>query len=133
MKEKNKFEQAFQVALKARKFAYAPYSKFQVGAALILENDEIISGCNVENASYGGTVCAERSAIFSAISQGKRKFQSMVLVTDPLAVPCGLCLQVMAEFFSPKTKIYICDLQGVKKEIEFKDLLPHTFGPDSLK
>ena len=127
-------DKALQAAKEVRLRAYAPYSKFLVGSALIHESGEIFSGCNVENASYGGTICAERNAIFQAVAKfgGKPKFQGIVLVTDPVAVPCGLCLQVMAEFFSPDTPVVIATTKGIQKQVVFKELLPHTFGPDFL-
>src|SRR3989338_5409194 len=97
-----------QKAAEVRKNAYAPYSKFLVGAALETEEGKIFLGVNVENASYGATTCAERSAIFAAVSNGYRKFKRIAIVTDTSkpSVPCGLCLQVLHEF-SPKLELIL--------------------------
>jgi len=91
--------QLLAAARTARRQAYAPYSKFQVGAALLTANGKIVTGCNVENASYGLTICAERVAITKAISEGHRKFQALAIAApSPLPTPCGACRQVLAEF-----------------------------------
>ena len=126
---------AFAEAKATRMNAHAPYSKFQVGAALMTTSGEIVTGCNVENASYGGTVCAERIAIFKAVSEKQTDFTDIVIVTDAAdpAPPCAFCLQVMAEFFEPQTKIWLGDLSGVKSQHTFKSLLPVPFGPKQLK
>jgi cytidine deaminase len=127
-------EKAHQAAKRARKNAYAPYSKFQVGAALILANGKIVAGCNVENASYGATVCAERNAFFTAVAEyGKIKPKAIVLVTEPEAVPCGLCLQVMAEFCSPNCEIYLGTPKKIGKAVKLKELLTRPFTPEALK
>lgn len=121
-------EKAFTAAKTARKNAHAPYSKFSVGAALVLEDDQIFSGCNVENASYGATICAERTAIFSAVAaKGKITPKAIVLVTEPSAVPCGMCLQVMAEFMDKEAQIFIADSKKIQKQVCLKDLLPESF------
>ncbi|MBC8113672.1 MAG: cytidine deaminase [Candidatus Saccharimonas sp.] len=91
-------QQLFSAAIGAHEQAYAPYSKFLVGAALLTEDGQIISGCNVENASYGLTICAERNAVFAAVAQGHRRFQAIALATVGGATPCGACRQVLAEF-----------------------------------
>lgn len=125
---------AYAAARKVRASAYAPYSKFKVGAVLVSKSGDTFTGCNVENASYGGTVCAERVAILKAVSEGQTKFTEIVVVTDgeSPAFPCALCLQVMAEFFDPKTKIWIGDLDEVRSMHTFADLLPEPFGPRQL-
>ncbi len=122
-------------AVRAREKAYAPYSKFMVGAALLGKNNGVYSGCNIENASYGGTVCAERTAILKAVSEGARRFGDIVVVTDREnpAAPCGLCLQVMAEFFDPDTKIWVASCRQVKSVYRFSELLPVCFGPRDLQ
>ncbi len=124
-------EEAFKKAVQARKHAHAIYSNFHVGAAIkVLDSDKIFSGCNVENASFGATICAERVAVFSAIAaKGVVPFEYMVLVTDtdPLSVPCGLCLQVIAEFTNPEFPIYLGNLTGVKEKVMLGDLLPRSF------
>jgi cytidine deaminase len=125
-------DNAFQVALKARDNAHAPYSKFQVGAAIKIKSDDVIyPGCNVENASYGATVCAERNAILSAVARkGKIEIEFVVVAcnTKPVTVPCALCLQVLSEFTTPDTPIYLGDLESIKKTVLFKDLLPMPFN-----
>jgi cytidine deaminase len=128
----DEINKAFEVALKARENAHAPYSKFQVGAAIKIKGDETIyPGCNVENASYGATVCAERNAIMSAVARkGKIEVEYVVVAcnTDPVTVPCALCLQVLSEFANPETPIYLGNLKEVKKTVLFKDLLPMPFN-----
>lgn len=125
---------AHTLAREARRRSYSPYSKFAVGAALILEDGSMVPGCNVENASYGGTCCAERTAIFSAVAQhGSRwKPAGLLLVTEPVSFPCGLCLQVMGEFFQPSTPVILADEKSVKEEKVFSDFLPNHFGPEFL-
>jgi cytidine deaminase len=129
-----KIKEAFTAASKARDNAYAPYSKFRVGAAIVLPSGEVIGGCNVENASYGATICAERNAFLAAVAKhGKIKPTALVLVTEPEATPCGVCLQVMAEFCSPDFPIFVATPAGFKNKFALKDFLPHPFGPDKLK
>jgi homotetrameric cytidine deaminase len=130
-----KIQQLFQAALKARENSYAPYSKFRVGAAVALTNGEIVGGCNVENASYGGTICAERNAINASVAKygTKVKLEALALVTDPEATPCGLCLQVMAEFCGPDFPIHVATPKGIVKKVALKQFLPQPFGPDKLK
>lgn len=122
---------AHQLAVEAREKAHCPYSKFHVGAALKLENsDEIIVGCNVENASYGATVCAERTAMVSAVAQfGKTPIEFIVVVTDtkPATQPCALCLQVMAEFCKPSMSVFLANTKEVETEVTFGELLPNPF------
>ena len=113
-------------AKKARLFAKAQYSDYQVGAALLCENGKIIYGCNVESKAYPTTMCAERVAIFSAISQGITEFKSMAVVTKDGAMPCGSCRQVMFEY-AGDIPVYVGDLQGNESSIQLKELLPHPF------
>jgi cytidine deaminase len=122
-------------AVQARKDAYAPYSKFKVGAALRTANGDVFAGCNIENASYGGTICAERTAILKAVSEGQQKIKDIMVVTDSQkpAVPCALCLQTMAEFCEPDTRIWIGNLEGVQEAARFSELLTRPFGPKQLK
>jgi len=124
-----------KAAIAARERAYAPYSKFLVGAALRTAEDAVFVGCNVENASYGGTVCAERVALFNAVAAlGTFKVEAFLLVTDtdPVAAPCGLCRQVMNEFLDKTTPIYLANLDGIKSTYTIADLLPRAFGPSDL-
>ena len=124
--------EAYALAKAARDHAHAPYSKFKVGAALKIKGkNELIQGCNVENASYGATVCAERTAFQTAVAKnGKTEYEYIVVITDtePAVGPCGLCLQVMAEFCPPDFKVYLANLKGVQKETTFKELLKNPFG-----
>jgi cytidine deaminase len=101
-------------AIEARKHAYTPYSNFQVGAAVLTKNNHVFLGCNIENASYGLTNCAERTAIFKAISEGEKDIEAIVVVgdTDGPIAPCGACRQVMAEFCDENTKVILTNLKG---------------------
>ncbi len=124
-------EKAFQAALTARGHAHAPYSKFQVGAALVDSQGNIYSGCNVENASFGATVCAERTALLSSVAQKGRLAYAFIVVvcnTQPVTVPCALCLQVLSEFVTADFPVLLGDLEGIKKEVRFGDLLPMPFN-----
>lgn len=109
--------------------AYVPYSKFPVGAALMTKEGDVYSGCNIENASFGLTNCAERTAIFKAISEGEKNFEYLVVTgdTDGPISPCGACRQVMAEFFSPEMKVLLTNKKGLKKETTVQELLPGAF------
>ena len=114
-----------QVALEARLRAYAPYSRFSVGAALLTESGEVFTGCNVENVSFGLTMCAERVAVGKAISGGQTGFKEIVIVSDSdmPVVPCGACRQVMAEF-NPTLPITTWTVSGQKAEFNLASLLP---------
>lgn len=115
-------------AIKAREKAYSPYSHFAVGAALLCEDGTLYEGCNIENASYGLTNCAERTAIFKAVSEGHIKFKALAVVADtegPCA-PCGACRQVMAEFKIPL--IIMGNLMGNIKIVTMEELLPFSFS-----
>ena len=113
--------------------AYAPYSKFAVGAALLGASGKIYTGCNVENASYGLTICAERVAVFHAVSQGERQFVAMGLSVPGAGSPCGACRQVLHEF-APELKLFIGDEHGESvRQLFVRELLPGAFGPNDLK
>ncbi|RJQ44583.1 MAG: cytidine deaminase [Anaerolineaceae bacterium] len=121
-----------QIALEARKNAYVPYSHYPVGAALLTESGKIFIGANIENAAFSVTICAERTAIFKAVSEGERDLQAIAVVTKNGGTPCGSCRQVMAEF-NPNMKIYIADEHGkLIQETVLKEILPGYFGPESL-
>lgn len=121
-------KELLNAALDARLKAYAPYSKFLVGAAVRAESGKIYTGCNIENASYGLTVCAERNALFAAVGAGERKFTALCVVGDTEAPisPCGACRQVMAEFKVPR--IILANLKGDAKEYTLEELLPLKFS-----
>ena len=128
-------------AKNARERAYAPYSKYMVGAALLTKSGKIYHGCNIENAAYGPTNCAERTAFFKAIYDGEREFEKIAIVgaaqgsdADDTCAPCGVCRQVMMEFCNPKTfKIVLADGKDKQMELTLEELFPHGFGPENLK
>ncbi|WZW87092.1 cytidine deaminase [Ignatzschineria larvae DSM 13226] len=122
------------LAMKAMENAYVPYSKFKVGAVLLTEQDEVILGCNVENASYGLTNCAERTAIFKAVSEGHTRFKHLVVIGDtegPIS-PCGACRQVISEFCSKEMPVTLLNLKGDSLETTVGELLPWSFSPQDL-
>lgn len=116
-------------AIDARKHAYAPYSKFKVGAALEASNGKIYTGCNVENSSYGITVCAERVALFKAVSDGAKKFKRIAIVADTKnpCPPCGICRQALYEF-SPALEVIMANTKGRTRKVKLKRLLAHPFS-----
>lgn len=127
-------EQLIKVAALARERAYAPYSKYKVGAAIRTKRGKIHSGANVENASYGLTVCAERCAVFAAVAAGDTKdYDAIAIVIDgpELPSPCGACRQVLWEF-SPETRVLLATTGGLRKSTTLRELLPDAFGPDRL-
>lgn len=132
--EKVTNEMLIEEAKKARLKAYAPYSKFLVGAALQTEDGEIFHGCNIENAGYSMTNCAERTAIFSAIAKGKKKFTKLAVVCDTQrpGAPCGACRQVISEFFSSDTEIILTNLKGDIQVTNITELLPGAFTQEDL-
>ena len=123
-----------RMALEAREQAYAPYSDFMVGAALRAEDGRIFTGCNVENAAFGSTICAERTAIFKAVSEGHRDFVRIVIAgrSRELCVPCGVCRQVLREF-APNIEIICLNGAGEERTFTLEELLPHSFGPEYLQ
>ena len=121
-------------AIAARDTAYTPYSKFNVGAALLTADGQVYLGCNIENASFGLTNCAERTAMFKAVSEGHRKFTAIAIAgdTDGPVSPCGACRQVIAEFCSPTMPVYLTNLKGNVLETTVEALLPGAFTPEDL-
>jgi cytidine deaminase len=119
-------------AIEARKRAYAPYSRYKVGAALLGKSGKVYLGCNVENASYGHTVCAERTAVLKAVSEGEREFEAIAVVTRNGGSPCGACRQVLVEF-APELTIYIADKNGEYRATTMSELLPDSFTPKHLE
>jgi cytidine deaminase len=125
-------ELLIETARQVRKWAYAPYSHYTVGAALLTASGKIYDGVNVENAVFPLTICAERTAVFKAVSEGEKEFLAMAIVTDNAGAPCGSCRQVLAEF-GLDTVVIIADKDGVVSwEKTVGDLLPETFTPVDL-
>lgn len=126
----------YEKALEASKNAYAPYSNFKVGACVLMKDGTLIQGCNVENASYGLSNCAERTAIFTAIAKGYKKgdFDKLIEIgnTDGLCYPCGACRQVMAEFFDKDDEIICGNYKGEYKVYRLEELLPYSFNKEDL-
>lgn len=124
-------EKAVKEALRVRENAYAPYSNFKVGAAIVTKSGKIYTGCNVENSSYGATVCAERIALFSAVADGEKEFEAIVIASDlngEAAYPCGLCRQVIGDFSRNITVILLNSTTlKIEKEIPFEEIFPHAF------
>ncbi|EQC46594.1 cytidine deaminase [Bacteriovorax sp. Seq25_V] len=124
-------EQAYELAKKTRNNAYAKYSNFFVGSAISIKGvEKLYGGCNVENISFGATICAERNAILNAVAEnGKIEIEFVVVCVDtnPVTVPCGMCLQVISEFCKADTPIYLGDLNGIQKTMKFNELLPAPF------
>jgi cytidine deaminase len=129
-----KKEELIKAATRVRENSYAPFSDFRVGAALETDDGEIIAGCNVESASYGLTVCAERVAIWKAISEGKRKIKHIAVVadTEELTPPCGVCRQIIWEF-GGDIPVVLANLKGKVETLQMKDLLPRAFDTKFLK
>ena len=127
-------EKLVALAKEAMKNAYAPYSKFQVGAALLAKDGRVFTGCNVENASYGATNCAERTAIFKAVSEGYREFDAIAIVASSgdFASPCGICRQVLAEFMPEGKVILDSDEKGMVTYL-VRELLPCGFSSKDIK
>lgn len=118
-----------KISEKAQEFAYVPYSKFKVGAALLCRDGSVYTGCNIENATYGATNCAERTAVFKAVSEGKRDFAAIAITSSGkgLTFPCGICRQVLSEF-SPEIKVILEDEKGELHTFMLSELLPHSFA-----
>lgn len=128
-------EQLLEQAIAARDNAYVPYSKFPVGAALLTSDGKVYLGCNIENAGYSMTNCAERTAMFKAVSEGDRTFTALAVSADtegPVS-PCGACRQVLAEFCDPDMPVYLTNLKGDVQDTTISELLPGAFTPEDLK
>ncbi len=127
-------------AIEARRNSYSPYSHYQVGAALLTADGKIITGCNIENAAYGPTNCAERTAFFKAVSEGIRNFAAIAIVGSPegeaitqFAYPCGVCRQVMREFCEPENfQIIVAKSEEDYRVMTLAELLPESFGPENV-
>lgn len=122
-----------EAALAARENAFAPYSRFKVGAALQDKEGRVFTGCNIENASYGLTLCAERVAVFKAVSEGARKFTRIVVAadTDTLTPPCGACRQILWEFCG-NARITLVNLSGQRQDFHIADIFPRPFDANFL-
>ncbi|KAL0574355.1 hypothetical protein V5O48_007597 [Marasmius crinis-equi] len=148
LSEQNR-EVLIKSAFEAREFSYSPYSKFRVGAAFLAADGSIVKGANIENASYGGTICAERTAIVKAVSEGKKSFAALAVVTDVASTisPCGMCRQVIREFCALDMPVLLVPSNYPKNENDGKEgytkggvrltsvgeLLPDSFGPEQLE
>lgn len=137
--DKNLIAEMIDLAVRQMDFSYAPYSHFKVGAALLAKNGKLYTGCNIENASYTPTNCAERTAFFKAVSEGVTEFSALCIVGGKegiltrYASPCGVCLQVIMEFCNPDTfQIILATGVGEYKIYTLKELLPQGFGPEDL-
>jgi cytidine deaminase len=124
-------DKLISLAAEARKKAHAPYSNLAVGAALVAKSGRVYTGCNVENASYGLSVCAERVAVFKAISEGEREFEAIAVVSENGITPCGACRQVLIEF-GDDIQVIVADTTGHRRIFALTDLLPEGFTPDDL-
>ena len=139
MPDKEMIEKLIDTAVEMTKMSYAPYSNFKVGAALLAKDGRIFTGCNVENAAYSPTNCAERTAFFKAVSEGAREFAAIAIaggadgVITQYTAPCGVCRQVMMEFCNPDTfEIYMAVDKTDYKKATLRQLLPEGFGPENL-
>lgn len=139
--DNRKYKCLISAALEAREKAYAPYSKFKVGAALLTSDENIITGCNVENASYPACNCAERTAVFKAISMDKKNFEAIAIIAGKendgikdYTSPCGVCRQVLREFVDPcRFKVIMAKSMDDYKIATLEELLPLSFGPENLE
>lgn len=123
---------ALAAAIAVTQYAYIPYSNYPVGAALRTVDGVLYSGCNVENASYPATICAERTALVKAVSEGHREFDLLVVVTKNAGSPCGICRQMLYEF-APEMRVILADLSGnITSDTTLSGLLPDGFGPNRL-
>lgn len=133
-------EELVRLAIEAMAFAYTPYSGFRVGAALLTAEGKVYQGCNIENAAYTPTNCAERTAFFKAVSEGQREFDAICIVggkdgiLSGYTAPCGVCRQVMMEFCDPETfRVILAKDEKHWKDYRLQELLPMGFGPDNLQ
>lgn len=124
----------FERAVKVRESAYAPYSKFNVGVSLMTPAGNIYSACNVENASYGLSMCAEMGAIAQMIAAGEKQISSLLVIggRDSICSPCGRCRQLIREFANPDTPVHLCSINGQYETKTLGELLPFSFGPENL-
>ena len=139
MTDKKVISDLCQKAIDMRSESYAPYSDFLVGSALLTEDGQIYTGCNIENSAFGPSICAERTAIFKAVSEGHRDFVAIAISGGKrdgelqYCAPCGVCRQVMREFSKPSFKIYLAKSADDYREYTLGELLPESFGPENLE
>lgn len=137
MKQVNEktLERMLERAFGNQKRAYVPYSNFRVGACLLASSGTMYDGCNIENAAYGPTNCAERTAVFTAVCAGEREFDAIAITCsgDAPAYPCGVCRQVLSEFCAPEMPVLCANRTGDVTRLTLGELLPHAFGPKDLK
>ena len=132
-------KELFQFAIEAMKNSYSPYSKCKVGAALLCKNGKVFIGTNIENAAFGPTVCAERVAIFKAVSEGEKEFSKIAVVggkggvINGIFAPCGVCRQVLREFCDDDFEILLGETEDSFKKVTLKDLFPLSFSPENVK
>lgn len=123
-------EKLILTANRAKEYAYVPYSGFRVGAALLCKDGAVYTGCNIENSAYGPTNCAERTAVFKAVSEGRREFEAIAVISDSedFTSPCGVCRQVLSEFCGPDFIILMCNSKMACRTITLGELLPFAFS-----
>lgn len=132
-------KELYRLAIDAMKYSYSPYSDCKVGAALLTENGKVFTGTNIENAAFGPTVCAERVAVFKAVSEGERNFSKIAVVggkggiINGIFAPCGVCRQVLREFCKDDFEILLGETEDSFKKVTLKDLLPLSFSPENVK
>lgn len=133
-KVKGEYDKLIEEAINAREFAYVPYSNFKVGAAVLMEDGSIYSGCNIENASFGATNCAERTAIFKAISEGKKEIKALAEIGDieTYTMPCGICRQVISEFISEDIDVILIKNKNDFVIKKFSEIFPLSFSKKDL-
>lgn len=138
--ERAQIQALIRAAFAAREFSYAPYSHFKVGAALLTADGAVYTGCNIENAAFTPTICAERTALFKAVSEGKLSFSAIVIVGGPegrqserITSPCGVCRQALYEFGGPSLKVILARSEEEYLLTTLEELLPHGFGPSNLE
>lgn len=134
MEVKGEYSKLIEEAIDAREFAYVPYSNFKVGAAVLMEDGSIYSGCNIENASFGATNCAERTAIFKAVSEGKKEIKALAEIGDikNYTMPCGICRQVISEFISEDIDIILIKDKNDFVIKKFSEIFPLSFSKKDL-
>ena len=131
----NEISEMIELAMQARTKAYAPYSNFQVGACVKMENGSYYTGCNIENASYGATNCAERTAVFKAVYEGERQFSAIAVASDSenFTAPCGVCRQVLAEFCDAEMPVICINREGKYRILSLGELLPFAFSKKDME